>query len=82
MEDYMLDKKKALIVAQQIKDDLEKRRTLLDNGHIACHYCDKIVLAKEAVDFTIISITYDSKGRKNKYCSNKCAWRDQMAHEG
>jgi len=67
---------------------------LLNNGHIRCAYCGKIVHEKKSVSHEIIfqnskSDPYSRTGwrkfvdrKTNKYCSGKCAGNDQMAHEG
>ena len=76
----------------QIKVDREA--ALLENGHVRCTYCRKIVPENESVKCKIIfqNSRSDFNSRSgfkkfvdekiNVYCSNQCGGYDQMGHEG
>jgi len=69
--------------AKAVKKEREERERLLNNGHIACHYCGKIVPENQAVNYKIISYAnYGKAGKMGQYCSGDCGVSDQMAHEG
>lgn len=80
---YHLDKD----VAEEKRQDLDKKLKhelhLLENGHIRCKYCSKVVKEEAAVEYKIISYAnYGPGGKVFKYCRKECGVHDQMTHEG
>lgn len=91
---FFISKKDAEIKSKELLNIKNKEEELLNNGHIRCTYCKKIVPEKDAVDYKIIFQNsrpdpFSRTGYKrfvdnkiNKYCSKTCGLHDQMAHEG
>ena len=80
--------------AVELTEAKKKEEELLNNGHIKCAYCGKVVTEEDAVSNEIIFLNsrpdpFSRTGWKQfvdrktyKYCSGKCGGDDQMAHEG
>lgn len=93
-EKYFVSKDDANKKASELIEIKRKEEELLNNGHIRCAYCSKVVPEKEAVNYKIIFQNsrpdpFSRTGWKkfvdrktNKYCSPQCGADDQMAHEG
>ena len=93
-EKYFTSKEDADKKAFELTEIKRKEEELLNNGHIRCAYCGKVVPEKEAVNYEIIFQNsrpdpFSRTGWKkfvdrktNKYCSKQCGGHDQMAHEG
>lgn len=93
-EKYFVSKDDANKKASELIEIKRKEEELLNNGHIRCAYCSKVVPEKEAVNYEIIFQNsrpdpFSRTGWKkfvdrktNKYCSKQCGVHDQMAHEG
>lgn len=93
-EKYFTSKEDADKKAFELTEIKRKEEELLNNGHIRCTYCRKVVPQKEAVNYEIIFQNsrldpFTRTGWKkfvdrktNKYCSKQCGIHDQMAHEG
>jgi len=92
--DQYLSKQEVEIKSKEATKKKEDEEILLNNGHIRCVYCNKVVPEKDSISHTIIfqnsrQDPYSRTGWKkfvdrktNKYCSGKCGGNDQMAHEG
>ena len=93
-EKYFTSKDDADKKASELTEIKRKEEELLNNGHIRCTYCGKVVPEKESVNYEIIFQNsrpdpFSRTGWKkfvdrktNKYCSKQCGVHDQMAHEG
>lgn len=93
-EKYFTSKDDADKKASELTEIKRKEEELLNNGHIRCTYCGKVVPEKESVNYEIIFQNsrpdpFSRTGWKkfvdrktNKYCSKQCGAHDQMAHEG
>jgi hypothetical protein len=93
-EKYFTSKEDADKKAFELTEIKRKEEELLNNGHIKCTYCGKVVPEKETVNYEIIFQNsrpdpFSRTGWKkfvdrktNKYCSKQCGAYDQMAHEG
>ena len=94
MNKHYLSLEDAENIASVIKIKIGRDRIKLENGHIRCTYCQKIVPESESVKYEIIFQNskpdfFSKSGYKrfvdrktNIYCSNQCGVHDQMAHEG
>ena len=92
--DQYLSKQEVEIKSKEAIKKKEDEEILLNNGHIRCAYCNKVVPENDSISHTIIfqnsrQDPYSRTGWKkfvdkktNKYCSGKCGGNDQMAHEG
>jgi hypothetical protein len=92
--DQYLTLEEVKIKSREAIEKKENEERLLENGHIRCAYCNKVVPEKDSISHTIIfqnsrQDPYSRTGWKkfvdrktNKYCSGKCGGNDQMAHEG
>jgi hypothetical protein len=79
----LLSKEEAEKKSIEVKDKNAHEKMLLNNGHIRCAYCKKVVPKSESISYKIISYAnYGSAGKTNTYCSGACGSYDQMAHEG
>lgn len=93
-EKYFTSKDDADKKASELTEIKRKEEELLNNGHIRCTYCGKVVPEKESVNYEIIFQNsrpdpFSRTGWKKfvdrktyKYCSKQCGAHDQMAHEG
>jgi hypothetical protein len=91
---YFISKEDAAKKSLELTEIKRKEEELLNNGHIRCAYCGKVVPAKESVNYVLIFQNsrpdpFSRTGWKkfvdrktNKYCSEECGVHDQMAHEG
>ena len=82
-KNMFFDRKKAEKRLKEILEKKQKENEMLNNGHIRCYHCMKIIKREEAVTKTIRSIrNYGKGGKKKKFCSGSCAKNAQFAVEG
>ena len=69
-------------ISKELIEKKQKEEELLNNGHIKCTYCGKIVPEELSVNYKGIARQYKNMEKTSKYCSKLCGVHDQMAHEG
>lgn len=79
-----LNLEQAQKISNDLKKEIEHEKSLLSNGsHFKCAYCHKVTPTYEKVTQSISNIKmYGYGGKKFDYCSGRCAFSDQCAHEG